>query len=69
MIDAVVYLVLVSLLLSAGALAAIYEEPRVAGIAMVLAPCFLVVGLGLQHQALLRRRLHFGRLAVVEDEV
>ncbi|MBD3236127.1 MAG: oligosaccharide flippase family protein [Candidatus Eisenbacteria bacterium] len=44
----------------------IYGEPRLAGISMTLGLAFLFGGLTVQHQALLRRRMQFGRLAAAE---
>lgn len=43
-----------------------YDEPRIAPINLALAGVFIVSALGLQHRALLRRRMEFGRLNVVE---
>jgi O-antigen/teichoic acid export membrane protein len=43
-----------------------YRDPRVAGITASLACCFGISGFGVQHQAVLRRRMSFGRLAIIE---
>jgi PST family polysaccharide transporter len=50
----------------APALAWFYGEPRLTGITIGLAAGFLAGGLGVQHQALLRRRMRFRALALVE---
>jgi O-antigen/teichoic acid export membrane protein len=50
----------------APALAAFYGEPRLTAVTLVLAGTFLFGGLAVQHQALLRRNMQFGRLAVIE---
>ena len=52
--------------LAAPLLALLYQEPRVTAMTMVMASGFLIVGLGLQHQALLRRRMRFRILAIIE---
>jgi O-antigen/teichoic acid export membrane protein len=44
----------------------VYDEPRLAGITMALGVAFLFGGVTVQHQALLRRRMSFGRLAAAE---
>jgi O-antigen/teichoic acid export membrane protein len=46
--------------------AAFYDEPRVTGIAQALALSFVLGGLAVQHQALLRRHMRFKTLAVNE---
>ncbi|WP_164856050.1 lipopolysaccharide biosynthesis protein [Lujinxingia sediminis] len=51
---------------SAWALAWVFEEPRLVPIALGLAGAFLFGGLTVQHEALLRRQMRFGRLAAVE---
>ena len=43
-----------------------YGEPRLQPITVVLATAFVVGGLGVQHQALLRRRMRFTTLASIE---
>ncbi len=43
-----------------------YKEPRVTAITLVLAGTFLFSGLIVQHQALLRRQMRFGVVAVLE---
>jgi PST family polysaccharide transporter len=48
-------------------LAWFYKEPRLTGIAMVLSISFLFLGLGIQHQALLRRQMNFA--AVVTRDI
>lgn len=48
----------------AHALAALYDEPALVGIAQALALTFLLNGLATQHRAQLGRELHFGRMAV-----
>lgn len=52
--------------LIAPALAWFYGEPRLTLITLYLAGSFLFAGLSLQHAALLRRRMRFGALAVVD---
>ncbi|RJR44811.1 MAG: lipopolysaccharide biosynthesis protein [Desulfobacteraceae bacterium] len=42
-----------------------YDEPRLTGIALVIATTFLFSGIVIQHQAILRRQLRFGSLALV----
>jgi O-antigen/teichoic acid export membrane protein len=44
----------------------LYYEPRLAGIMASLAVTFLIGGLGVQHQALLRRQLRFGAAAIID---
>ncbi|MEM8738121.1 MAG: lipopolysaccharide biosynthesis protein [Planctomycetota bacterium] len=46
-----------------------YDEPRIAPINLTLAGVFIISSLGLQHRALLRRRLEFGRLNIIESIV
>jgi PST family polysaccharide transporter len=50
----------------APAIAWFYGEPRLIWITLTLAGVFLFTGLTIQHQALLRRQMRFGTLAVVE---
>ena len=47
-------------------LAAFYEEPRLVPLTRFLAVTFLISGLGVQHQALLRRQMRYASLAAVE---
>ena len=47
-------------------IALFYGEPRLAGIAAALAISFLVGGIAVQHQALLRRDMRFTTLAVID---
>jgi O-antigen/teichoic acid export membrane protein len=47
-------------------LAMFYTEPRVAMICMALSIGFVLSGLGVQHQALLRRQMQFKRLVTVD---
>jgi len=51
---------------AAPAIAWFYGEPRLALIALTLSGAFLVSGLAVQHQALLRRHTRFGVLAGIE---
>ena len=44
----------------------LYYEPRLAGIMASLAATFLIGGIGVQHQALLRRQLRFGTAAAID---
>jgi PST family polysaccharide transporter len=44
----------------------LYAEPRLAGIMAALAGSFFIGGLGVQHQALLRRQLRFGTAAAID---
>lgn len=48
------------------ALAAFYNEPRLLPIALAIATSFLWSGLVVQHQALLRRQMRFGTLAIIQ---
>ena len=48
------------------AIAWFYGEPRLAGITLALAVVAFITGFGIQHNALLRRRMRFGRLAAIE---
>lgn len=48
------------------AVAGFYREPRLIAITRVLGVSFVFSGLTLQHQALLRRRMQFGTLAMLE---
>lgn len=50
----------------APAVAWFYHEPRLTRIALALAGAFIIGGLTIQHQALLRRQMHFGALALIE---
>ncbi|TKJ38342.1 MAG: lipopolysaccharide biosynthesis protein [Planctomycetes bacterium B3_Pla] len=50
----------------APAIAWFYNEPRLTWITLALAGAFIFGGLTVQHQALLRRQMHFGILAAVE---
>jgi O-antigen/teichoic acid export membrane protein len=43
-----------------------YQEPRLTAVSLVIASTFLFSGLVIQHQALLRRQLRFGGLAIIE---
>ncbi len=47
-------------------LAWFYDEPRLLDITLALSVAFLIGALGVQHHALLRRQLKFGRIAAVE---
>jgi PST family polysaccharide transporter len=51
---------------SAPAIAWFYGEPQLTWITLAMAAVFLFAGLTIQHQALLRRQMRFGTLAVVE---
>ena len=42
-----------------------YDDSRLASIALVLSVAFLFGGLAVQHQALLRRQMQFGQIAVI----
>lgn len=52
--------------LLAPAITALYGEPRLTWIVVVLAGNFLLGGLIVQHLALLRRQMHFGSIAWIE---
>ena len=52
-------------MLMSGPIATFYHEPRVRNIAIVVSSTFIFSGLAAQYQALLRRRLQFGALAVI----
>jgi PST family polysaccharide transporter len=43
-----------------------YGEPRLIWVALALGAVFVFSGLTIQHQALLRRQMHFGTLAVID---
>lgn len=47
-------------------LASLYNEPQVVPMTIAMAGAFVIVGLGMTHLALLRRRLRFGRVAAIE---
>ncbi|PQO32842.1 lipopolysaccharide biosynthesis protein [Bremerella cremea] len=51
---------------SAPMLSWFYNEPRLVGVTLALSASIIFGGVGIQHQALLRRSMQFGRLAVVE---
>lgn len=55
-----------SICLLAPAIAWVYDEPRLSGIASLLALPVLIRGFAAQHQALLRRKMRFGALACVD---
>ena len=63
LLGGVIALVLVAI---APGVAAFYHEPRLIAITRVLSVSFVFGGLTLQHQALLRRRMQFGTLALLE---
>jgi O-antigen/teichoic acid export membrane protein len=50
----------------APALAWFYKEPRLRGIAVAMSAAFVIGGLSVQHQALLRRQMRFAALAIVD---
>jgi O-antigen/teichoic acid export membrane protein len=52
-------------LAAAPAIAAFYHEPRLFGVTAVLALAFLFNAAGVQHSAMLQRRMHFTTLAVI----
>lgn len=58
-------LVAITLLL-APAIASLYSEPRLALITVVISSGFFLSGLSVQHQALLRRRMRFSALAIID---
>lgn len=60
--------VLVFLLIAACAepIAAFYGDSRLVAITVAIAVCFLLGGVTIQHQALLRRQMAFGKIAVVQ---
>jgi PST family polysaccharide transporter len=47
-------------------IARFYHEPRLTLVAIALSGTFLLAGLTIQHQALLKRQMCFGRLAAIE---
>lgn len=53
-------------LLAAGPMAWFYGEPALSALVAVLAVGFLFGGIGVQHEALLRRAMHVRKLAVLE---
>lgn len=60
------FLLCILLFLGGNVVAVIYKEPRLYSIVQLLSINFLLNGLLTQHQALLRRRMQFGVLAVIE---
>lgn len=48
------------------AIAWFYNEPRLTAVSLVIASTFLFSGLVIQHQAVLRRQLRFGALALIQ---
>jgi PST family polysaccharide transporter len=50
----------------APAIAHFYHDPRLAAMTMALGLGFLITGLGVQHQALLRRQMRFKSLAAID---
>lgn len=50
----------------ASAIAWFYQEPRLSDIVLVLSSIFLLSGLSIQHQALLKRKMFFASLAKIE---
>jgi O-antigen/teichoic acid export membrane protein len=66
-VNAAVGLILALLAAAAGqALGWHLRDPRLAGIALALAGEFILIGVGAQHRALLRRQMRFGALARIE---
>jgi len=66
-INAATGLVLVGITAAlAPALAAFYEKPELLNVTLALSGVFLLGGLGVQHQALLRRQMRFLALAAIE---
>ena len=51
---------------SSPAVAWFYGEPRLTGITLALSVTAFITGFGIQHNALLRRRMRFGRIAAIE---
>jgi len=51
---------------SAPLVASFYKEPRLLRVVQVSACTFVFSGMGLQHLALLRRRMEYGRVAIVD---
>ena len=47
-------------------ISAFYGDPRLVTITVAIAVCFLFGGVTIQHQALLRRQMAFGKIAVVQ---
>jgi O-antigen/teichoic acid export membrane protein len=60
------FLIMIAMAAMAPVLAWFYKEPRVLGLTLVLAVTIIFSGITLQHQALLRRQMRFGILAVIE---
>lgn len=50
----------------APAIALFYHEPRLTSVTLALAGAFIFGGLTIQHQALLRRQMQFGTLALID---
>ena len=59
------FLMLLAVSLAPG-LAWFYEEPRLVSLTVFLSTTFLISGLGVQHQALLRRQMQYVSLAAIE---
>ena len=59
-------LVMILVAASAPLIAWFYDEPRLIAVTLALSVNLLLVGLGVQHRAVLRRRMQFGRLAFID---
>lgn len=59
-------LIMLAALAAAPAAAWFFDEPELRTVISVLAVAFLISGLSVQHQALLRRQMRFGRIALID---
>jgi O-antigen/teichoic acid export membrane protein len=65
-VNALIGLALAAALVGAApAIAWFYREPRLVGVAIAIAPMFLINGLSVQHLALLRRQMRYTALATI----
>lgn len=58
--------IMVATVVLAPAIAWFYQEPRLISITIILATGLLLGGLSVQHEALLKRQMRFGQLALIE---
>jgi PST family polysaccharide transporter len=59
-------LIMLAALAAAPVAAWFFDEPGLRAVVSALAVAFLLGGLGVQHQALLRRQMRFGRIALID---
>ena len=63
---AITFVIALAMLTLAPAVAWLYSEPRLTGIAMLLTVSVVIRGFAAQHQALLRRKMRFGSIGMIE---